>query len=84
MIESTLRFDDVGDIYQAFSHFSGQFRGHICCQENGAGDGLGTRLLYGYFKPLFCMSTSECNFKHTRCLIIHILTSVEVEIWSKY
>ena len=28
----------------AFSRFSGQFKGHICGQENRAGDGLGMRL----------------------------------------
>ena len=31
-------------MYQAFSRFSGRFKGHVCGQENGAGDGLGTRL----------------------------------------
>ena len=35
-------------IYQAFSRFSGRFKGHVCGQENGAGDGLGTRLLATY------------------------------------
>ena len=43
MVESTLRFDDVEDD-QAFSCFSGRFKGHVCGQENGAGDDLGTRL----------------------------------------
>jgi len=28
--------------------FSGRFKGHVCGQENGAGDGLGTRLWYMY------------------------------------
>ena len=32
-------------MYQAFSHFSGRFKDHICSQENGAGAGLGTRLV---------------------------------------
>jgi len=32
-------------MYQAFSRFSGRFKGHVCSQENGAGDGLGTRLV---------------------------------------
>ena len=72
MIESTLRLDDVGDISPAVSRFSGRFKGHLCGQENGVGDGLGTRLLYGYFKALFCMATPECNFKHTRCFTIHM------------
>jgi len=31
-------------MYQAFSRLSGRFKGHVCGQENGAGDGLGTRL----------------------------------------
>jgi len=44
MIESTLQFDEL---YQAFSRFSMWFKGHICSQENGAGDGLGT----SSFKP---------------------------------
>ena len=33
-------------MYQAFSRFSGRFKGHVCGQENGAGDGLGTRLTH--------------------------------------
>jgi len=41
MIESTLQFDDV-EVVQAFSHFSGQFKGHVCSQEKGVGDGLAT------------------------------------------
>jgi len=32
-------------MYQAFSRFSGRFKGHVCGQENEAGDGLGTRLM---------------------------------------
>ena len=47
MIESTLQFDDV-EMYQAFSCFSGRFKGHVCGQENRAGDGLGTRLVLPY------------------------------------
>ena len=43
MIESTLRFDDVEDI-PGLLPLSGRFKGHACGQENGAGDGLGTRL----------------------------------------
>jgi len=38
-------------MYQAFSRFSGRFKGHVYGQENGAGDGLGTRLLCN-LKPL--------------------------------
>jgi len=34
MIESILRFDDV----------EGRFKGHVCGQENGVGDGLRMRL----------------------------------------
>jgi len=33
-------------MYQAFSRFSGQFKGHVCSQENGVGEGLGTRLAF--------------------------------------
>jgi len=43
MIKSSLQFDDVG-VVQAFSRFSGRFKGHLCSQESRAGDGLGTRL----------------------------------------
>ena len=43
MVESTLPFDNV-EVIPAFSCFSGWFRGHVCGQENGAGDGLGMRL----------------------------------------
>ena len=43
MIESTLWFDDV-EVIPGLLPFSGQFKGHVCGQENGAGDGLGTRL----------------------------------------
>ena len=41
MIESTIRLDGIG---QTFSRFSGWFKGHVCSQENGVGDGLGMRL----------------------------------------
>jgi len=43
MIDSTLRYDDVEDIPGLLCFF-GQFKGHVCGQENGVGDGLGTRL----------------------------------------
>ena len=33
----------------AFSHFYGWFKGHVCGQENRAGDGLGTRLIMNSF-----------------------------------
>jgi len=33
-------------LYHAFSRFSGQFKCHVCSQENGVGYGLGTRLYY--------------------------------------
>jgi len=32
------------ELYQAFSNFSGQLKHHICGQESGAGDGVGTKL----------------------------------------
>ena len=32
------------NLYQAFSCFSGWFKGHACSQENRAGDSLGMRL----------------------------------------
>ena len=40
MVESTLRFDDVPGLLPLLWGV----KGHICGQENGAGDGLGTRL----------------------------------------
>ena len=43
MIESTLRFDDV-EVIPGLLPLLGRFKGHVCGQENGAGDGLGTRL----------------------------------------
>jgi len=50
MIESTLRFDGVEDI----PRFSRWFKGHVCGQENGAGDGLGMRLAATLFAPFGC------------------------------
>jgi len=46
-------------MYQAFSRFSGRFKGHVCGQENGAGDSLGTRLIQYCTDPLMtsCQST---------------------------
>jgi len=47
----TWRCSDVAAQYQlaqAFSCFSGWFKGDICGQENGAGDSLGTRLPTSY------------------------------------
>ena len=44
MIKSTLWFDDVEDI-PGLLPLSGWFKGHVCSQGNGAGDGLGMRLL---------------------------------------
>jgi len=32
------------EVRPAFSSFAGRFKGHVCGQENGAGDGLETRL----------------------------------------
>ena len=37
-----------GNILRGVSYFSGRFKGHVCGQENGAGDGLGMRLPYTF------------------------------------
>ena len=55
MIESTLRFDGM-KLYQAFSCFSGQLKGHVCGQENGVGDSLGMRLV-SIFISIFIRKT---------------------------
>ena len=34
------------EVYQTSSHFSGRFKGHVCGQDNRAGDGLGMRLSF--------------------------------------
>ena len=40
MIESTLWFDDVGIV----PGLLWRFKGHVCSQQSGVGDGLGMRL----------------------------------------
>jgi len=64
MVESTLRFDDV-KMYQAFS---GRFKGHVCGQENGAGDGLGTRLVLFCYAEIFSLF---CFNLHVGLSIVH-------------
>ena len=75
MIESTLQFDDVEDI-SAFSRFSRWFKGHVCDQENGAGDGLGTRLGSCMSTCIStCMSTCTLVCMST-CISTHMSTCV--------
>jgi len=56
-------------MYQAFSHFSGQFKGHVCSQENGAGDGLGTRL--PVCVHVVCVCVCACGV--CVCVCVHVV-----------
>ena len=62
MIKSTLWLM-TQELYQAFS----RFKGHICGQENEAGDGLGTRLGLG------CMSAVVLGGGHGTTLKEHTI-----------
>ena len=42
--------------------FSGRYKGHVCGQENGAGDGLGTRLQVTRNEQLFCNNIMFSKF----------------------
>ena len=74
MIESTLR-------YQAFSCFSGQFKGHVCGQENREGDGLGTRIGPRHFLAMQRVWLQD----YTQCIgltsLLHIPYS-QTESWK--
>ena len=58
MIKSTLWLM-TQELYQAFS----RFKGHICGQENEAGDGLGTRLGLGYMYAVVLGGGARYHFK---------------------
>ena len=64
MIESTIHLGGVG---QTFFRFSGWFKGHVCGQENGVGDGLGMRLETEYIWATHAvakMTTLWCELEY--------------------
>ena len=36
-------------LYQASTHFSGWFKGHVCGQESGVGDSLGNEAIFALY-----------------------------------
>jgi len=73
MIKSTLRFGDVEDV-PGLLPLLWAVQGHVCGQENGVGDGLGTRLGHCHFHIMYYI----CGNPMTTCL--HSCTDVET-LW---
>jgi len=74
--------------------FSGCFKGHICGQENGAGDGLGTRLTYQYnwwCSPVYLFLFSSTHL-YNDCIIslrtfpseFVLITIVTIAVWVTF